>query len=82
MKDNLDSIDQKFKIEVDDKRYAAGWAYKCVACGKEPFSIEGFFPCQDKFIPLKIWCDCGNRWKFELTLTDDEKLKLSASLKS
>ena len=73
MKDNLETIADLFTIEVDEKRFAGGWRYVCKKCGKEPFSVEGFFPCIEKFVPLKLKCDeCGSRWVLKMEPTSKE----------
>jgi len=74
MKSNMDKIAEKFTVAVDKEKYAAGWTYICRKCGMAAYSIEGFFPCQNQFVPLKIWCtDCGVRWVFSLEVTEEDQ---------
>lgn len=70
MKDNLLVLYSQFKLIYSD-RHAGGSAFWCLKCGAEAHSVEGFFPCQNDFVPLKVWCnECQNRWKLEMC---DEK---------
>lgn len=69
--DNLLDLYAKFTL-IFDKRHAGGSIYKCLKCGKNAHSVEGWFPCQNTFIPMKVWCnECGQRWKLDIELTEE-----------
>lgn len=73
MRDNLDTLNTKFKLEKDPK-YAGGSIYRCNKCGSLAHSIEGFFPCQDNFLPMKVVCmECKNRWVLLIAPTDEDE---------
>lgn len=64
--DNLMDLYGSFELRVD-KRYAGGSAYICRSCGQEAHSIEGFFPCQNDFVPMSVWCnECRAKWRLTI----------------
>ena len=70
MQDNLLTLYTKFML-VFDKKYAGGSIYKCLRCGQNAHSEEGWFPCRKDFVPMKVLCnECGQRWKLEIVSLD------------
>lgn len=73
MPDNMKELYEKFDLEIGDN-WAGGYGYRCKKCHCATYCEEGFFPCQDKFIPLVISCKtCKIRWKLEIIPDDTKK---------
>lgn len=71
----MKEIESKFELIYSDKR-AGGWGWNCKKCNIAAFSKEVWFPCQEKFVIVKLICPkCKARWKLEIT-PDDVKDKI------
>lgn len=72
MRDNLESMQSKFSLEFS-KRFAGGSMYRCKKCGALAHSIEVFLPCQNDFVPSRVWCnECKTRWALSIEPTEEE----------
>gem|GEM_PF-5426412 len=80
--DNGDTLFERFTLEVDPshKRFAGGYQWFCRNCGQPCSSVETWFPCQEKFITVKIVCHlgCHNHWRLHIGPAEGQEVRLNS----
>ena len=78
--DNRDELFQRFRLSLDPthQKYVAGYQWFCRVCGKPGASQEVWFPCRQKFVPVKVVCHLGCHSHWRLKIHARQPLSLSS----